>query len=69
MMGGGDEGEIDTAEGLCDVENTVFVAVGSNVKESKSMLLWALQRFSGKKICLLHVHQPTYSISLSKSLS
>ena len=63
-MGGG-EGEIEI-EGLCDVENTIFVAVGNNVKESKSTLLWALQSFAGKKICLLHVHEPARSVSLSK---
>ncbi|PSS33060.1 U-box domain-containing protein [Actinidia chinensis var. chinensis] len=61
-MGGG-EGEIEI-EGLCDVENTIFVAVGNNVKESKSTLLWALQSFAGKKICLLHVHEPAHSVSL-----
>ncbi|GFY84183.1 U-box domain-containing protein kinase family protein [Actinidia rufa] len=61
-MGGG-EGEIEI-EGLCDVENTIFVAVGKNVKESKSTLLWALQSFAGKKISLLHVHEPARSVSL-----
>lgn len=45
-------------EGSCDVENTVFVAVGKNVKESKSTLLWALEYFAGRDLCLLHVHQP-----------
>ncbi|XAR53649.1 Non-specific serine/threonine protein kinase [Bertholletia excelsa] len=54
-MGGGEE-EIET-EGVFDVENTIFVAVGKNVKEDRSTLLWALQSFSGKRICLLHVHQ------------
>ena len=63
-MGSG-EGEIEM-EGLCDVENTIFVAVGKNVKESKSTLLWALRSFSGKKICLLHVHEPAHSVSLGK---
>ncbi|KAI8564841.1 hypothetical protein RHMOL_Rhmol03G0213700 [Rhododendron molle] len=63
MMGGGCEGEIKT-EGLCDVESTVFVAVGKKVKDSKSALLWALQRFSGKNICLLHVHEPAHSSTL-----
>lgn len=67
-MGGGCEGEIKT-EGLCDVESTVFVAVGKKVKDSKSALLWALQRFSGKKICLLHVHEPAHSITPSKSIT
>ncbi|XP_057476986.1 U-box domain-containing protein 32-like [Actinidia eriantha] len=63
MMGVG-EGETEM-EGLCDVENTIFVAVGKNVKESKSTLLWALRSFAGKKICLLHVHEPAHSVSLT----
>ncbi|KAA8533710.1 hypothetical protein F0562_031227 [Nyssa sinensis] len=60
-MGG--EGEIE-AEGLLDVENTIFVAVGKNVKESKSTLLWTLHSFAGKKICLLHVRQPAHLVTL-----
>ncbi|KAI7744982.1 hypothetical protein M8C21_003214 [Ambrosia artemisiifolia] len=40
-----------------DVNNTVFVAVGKNVMESKSLILWTLNNFSGMKICLFHVHQ------------
>lgn len=40
-------------------ENTVFVAVGKNMKESESILTWAVNKFAGKKrICILHVHQP-----------
>lgn len=44
------------AEGICDGENTVFVAVGKNVKEGKSILSWALKSFSVRRICILHVH-------------
>ncbi|XP_059667103.1 U-box domain-containing protein 32 isoform X2 [Cornus florida] len=61
-MGG--EREIETEGFCCDVEKTVFVAVGKNVKESKSTLLWALQSFAGKNLCLLHVHQPAHLVSL-----
>ncbi|KAL3524291.1 hypothetical protein ACH5RR_017125 [Cinchona calisaya] len=60
-MGG--EGEIIT-EGVCDVENTIFVAVGVNMEEGKSILSWTLKSFPGKSICLLHVHQPTQLLSL-----
>ncbi|KAF8028789.1 hypothetical protein BT93_E1444 [Corymbia citriodora subsp. variegata] len=35
----------------------VYVAVGSDVQESKSTLLWALQNFGGD-FRILHVHQP-----------
>ncbi|KAF6153570.1 hypothetical protein GIB67_027437 [Kingdonia uniflora] len=38
----------------CD---TVCVAVAKDVKESKSILIWALNNFNGSKICVLHVHQ------------
>ncbi|KAF6157753.1 hypothetical protein GIB67_037326 [Kingdonia uniflora] len=38
----------------CD---TVYVAVAKDVKESKSVLIWALKNFKGSKICVLHVHQ------------
>ncbi|KAI3757651.1 hypothetical protein L6452_05194 [Arctium lappa] len=47
-----------------DVEATIFVAVGKNVKESKSLILWTLQCFAGMKICLLHIHQPDHLITL-----
>ena len=59
------EGEIRT-EGVCDVDDTIFVAVGENVEEGKSLLSWALKSFAGRNICILHVHQPTHSPSLSK---
>ncbi|KAF9687830.1 hypothetical protein SADUNF_Sadunf02G0133900 [Salix dunnii] len=38
--------------------------VGKDVGESKSTLLWALQNFSMKKVCLVHVHQPAKMIHL-----
>ncbi|XP_048127090.1 U-box domain-containing protein 32 isoform X2 [Rhodamnia argentea] len=51
-------GEIE-AEARCDEADTVFVAVGRNVEKCKTTLHWAARNFSGKRICLLHVHQPT----------
>ncbi|KAG7973552.1 hypothetical protein I3843_06G001600 [Carya illinoinensis] len=45
-----------------DVEETIFVAVGKNVEESKTTLFWAVQNFVGKKICVLHVHQPEHVV-------
>lgn len=62
-MGGDDVVEIG-AEGLNDVENTVFVAVGKSVKDSKTTLFWATNNFPGKKICLLHVHQTSQLATL-----
>ncbi|KAL2550487.1 U-box domain-containing protein 33 [Forsythia ovata] len=62
----GSEGEIDkmNMQGVCDLENRVYVAVGKNVKEGKSLLSWAVKRFEGRSVCLLHVHQPTHLVSL-----
>jgi len=48
------------------IDDIVYVAVGKDVGESKSTLLWALQNFSIKKVCLVHVHQPAKMIPLSK---
>lgn len=62
-----DDGEIFT-EGVCDVEGSIYVAVGKNLKDGKSLLSWALTSFPGKNICLLHVRQPSQSVSLSKFL-
>lgn len=51
-----------------DVEETIFVAVGKNVEESKTTLFWAVQNFVGKKICVLHVHQPEHVVEPSECL-
>ncbi|XP_073064311.1 U-box domain-containing protein 32-like isoform X1 [Primulina eburnea] len=47
-----------------DCNPTVYVAVGRNVKQGKSLLEWAVTSFEGRKICLLHVHHPTILVSL-----
>ncbi|KAI3725024.1 hypothetical protein L1987_64796 [Smallanthus sonchifolius] len=46
-------------------EDKVYVAVGKNMKESQSTLQWALHNSGGRKICILHVHQPAKKIPLS----
>ena len=38
------------------VDDCLFVAVGKEVKESRSTVIWALQNSGGKKIWILHVH-------------
>jgi len=48
-------------------EEIIYVAVGDIVKESILTIAWALQNSKGKKICLLHVLQPSHTIPLSKS--
>ena len=48
-------------------ESTVFVAVGKNLKESESVLSWAIGKFAGKKrICILHIHQPGQLVTFCK---
>ncbi|KAK9048848.1 hypothetical protein SSX86_032186 [Deinandra increscens subsp. villosa] len=47
-----------------DVQNTIFVAVGTNVEDSKSLILWTVNNFSEMKICLLHIHRPALLITL-----
>uniref|UniRef100_A0A2N9FJ82 RING-type E3 ubiquitin transferase n=1 Tax=Fagus sylvatica TaxID=28930 RepID=A0A2N9FJ82_FAGSY len=45
-------------------EDIIYVAVGEIVKESTSTLLWALQNSGGKRIGILHVHQPSKTIPM-----
>ncbi|XP_020234387.1 U-box domain-containing protein 32 isoform X1 [Cajanus cajan] len=52
------------------VEDTVYVAVGKNTEKTQQLLHWALHNFSGKQICLLHIHQPhSLSSFLGRNLS
>ncbi|XP_059456549.1 U-box domain-containing protein 33-like [Corylus avellana] len=44
------------------IDDRIYVAVGKDVKECKSILLWALQNSGGKRICILHIHQPAQLI-------
>ncbi|KAL9234475.1 hypothetical protein vseg_009345 [Gypsophila vaccaria] len=39
-------------------EEMIYVAVSKDIKESKSLVSWALQNSGGKRICVIHVHQP-----------
>ncbi|KAL2461552.1 U-box domain-containing protein 33 [Abeliophyllum distichum] len=45
-------------------EDTLFVALGKDSKESETVLMWALHNSSGRKICILHIHQPAQKISM-----
>ncbi|XP_041028646.1 U-box domain-containing protein 33-like [Juglans microcarpa x Juglans regia] len=46
------------------IDDIIYVAVSNNVKESKPTLLWTLQNSGGKKVCIIHVHQPAQMIPL-----
>lgn len=47
-----------------EIEDKIYVAVGKDLKESQSTLLWALRNSEGKQICILHVHQPAEKIPI-----
>ncbi|KAL5567971.1 hypothetical protein UlMin_024546 [Ulmus minor] len=60
-------GSVATSEErVFDVEETIFVAVGKNIEQGGRTLSWAVQNFLGKKICVLHVHQPSYALSMTE---
>lgn len=68
-MGSIEEGvAVAEEERVEGVEDTVYVAVGKSVEKSQQLLHWAAQNLSGKKICLLHIHQPDPVNLLSESL-
>lgn len=46
-------------------EDMMFVALGKDVKESETILMWALHNSRGMRICILHVHQPAQKIPMS----
>ncbi|MFS7969282.1 putative protein kinase RLK-Pelle-RLCK-IXb family [Helianthus anomalus] len=55
----GSEAELIHHEGIEEFNNTIFIAVGMNVKDGKSLIFWTVKNFFGmKKISLLYVHQP-----------
>ena len=59
-------GEIVEEPSTSVVNDTVYVTVTKDLKESKSNLTWALHSYGGNKICILHVHVPATLIPLSK---
>ncbi|XP_018482173.1 U-box domain-containing protein 33-like [Raphanus sativus] len=44
------------------LEEKIYVAVGREVWKNISNLMWALENSQGKKICILHIHQPSPTI-------
>ncbi|KAI3920206.1 hypothetical protein MKX01_017863 [Papaver californicum] len=56
--------EISETENHQEMEEKIYVAVGKEVRESKSTLLWALRNSRGRKICLLHIHVPVQMIPI-----
>lgn len=48
--------------------DVVHVAVKSDVRESRSTLLWALRNLGAKKVCILHVYQPKTASPAARKL-
>ncbi|XP_050385351.1 U-box domain-containing protein 33 isoform X3 [Argentina anserina] len=46
------------------IQDMIYVTVGTSVKESKSNLIWTLQNSGGKRVCIIHVHQPAMMIPM-----
>ncbi|GAV81731.1 Pkinase domain-containing protein/U-box domain-containing protein [Cephalotus follicularis] len=46
------------------IEEKMYVALGKEVKENRSILIWALHNSGGKRICIIHVHVPAQMIPL-----
>lgn len=59
--------EIEGDSVVSRIEDIIYVAVAKDVKDSKSTLVWTLQKSGGKKVCIIHVHQPAQMIPMSKS--
>ena len=68
MMVGRDEIVVESSPRRV-IEDKMYVTVGKVMKESKSNLLWVLHNSGGRKICLIHIHQPAQMIPLSNSLA
>ncbi|KAM7508648.1 hypothetical protein LguiA_019101 [Lonicera macranthoides] len=65
MMGSRDEIEEETPLRVAEpIEDKIYVAVGKDLKESEKTLAWALHNSGGRKICILHVHQPAQKIPM-----
>ncbi|KAL1546279.1 U-box domain-containing protein 33-like isoform X1 [Salvia divinorum] len=59
-----EELEARTAPSPAPREETMYVALGKDVKGSEATLMWALHNSRGMKICVLHIHQPAQKIPL-----
>ncbi|XP_023771591.1 U-box domain-containing protein 33 isoform X1 [Lactuca sativa] len=64
LMGSRHEIVAETPPTPREVEDRIYVAVGKDLKESQSTLLWALRNSGGRQICILHVHQPADKIPI-----
>nr|DAD47347.1 TPA_asm: hypothetical protein HUJ06_017284 [Nelumbo nucifera] len=55
---------VEELQSPCTVDGKIFVAVGKELKENISTLLWTLRNSRGEKICILHIHQPAQLIPM-----
>ena len=47
-----------------EVNEKIYIAVGKQWKACKSSVEWTIRNSKGKKLCLVHVHQPAQYISI-----
>lgn len=48
-------------------EDWVYVAVGNDINECKLNLVYAIKHSGGRRICILHVHEPAKFIPICKA--
>lgn len=48
-------------------EDLVYVAVGNDINECKLNLVYAIKHSGGRRICILHVHEPAKFIPICKA--
>lgn len=59
-------GNAAVAPAMLGVEDVVYVAVGNDINECKLNLVYAIKHSGGKRICILHVHEPAKMIPICK---
>lgn len=49
------------------IDETIYVALGVNLKKDKPNLLWVLSNFPGCQVIILHVHRTSKWIPMSNN--
>lgn len=49
------------------IDETIYVALGVNLKKDKANLLWVLSNFPGCQVIILHVHRTSKWIPMSNN--
>ena len=54
---------------LTATEERLYFAVSKEIKQNKHNFTWTLQNSGGKKVCIIHVHQPSQQIPTPRMYS